>query len=182
MDTELAGRGCSIRRPGLALWALGSTHRAQEKFGDQEPGREFTLQMRRTVTSGRRQYARCPLGFLLPTGIRSQRVKVALPASSLFLQVSDTGPTHESPFRFCPHSESPYCCFPAPACHLIRKFLLDTGSWEDFSDISGQMLTESSLLGGKAIKYLEILFICILSLLICWFADTRVSLVPHGSH
>ena len=38
------------------------------------------------------------------------------------------------------------------------------------------------LLGGKAIKYLEILFICILSLLICWFADTRVSLAPHGSH
>ena len=96
------------------------------------------------MTSGRRQYARCPRGFLLPTGIRSQRVKVALPASSLFLQVSDTGPTHESPFRFCPHSESSYCCFPAPACHLIRKFLLDTGSWEDFSDISGQMLTESS--------------------------------------
>lgn len=101
MDTELAGRGCSIRWPGLALWALGSTHRAQEKFGDQEPGRESTLQTRRTVTSGRRRCARCPLGFLLPAGIRSQRVKVALPASSLFLQVSDIGPTHESPFPFC---------------------------------------------------------------------------------
>ena len=144
MDTELAGRGCSIRWPGLALWALGSTHRAQEKFGDQEPGRESTLQTRRTVTSGRRRCARCPLGFLLPAGIRSQRVKVALPASSLFLQVSDIGPTHESPFRFCPQAESSYCCFPAPACHLIRKFLLDTGSREDFSDISRQMLTESS--------------------------------------
>ena len=40
--------------------ALGSTHRAQEHVGGQQPGGESTQQTRRTVSTGRRQRAHCP--------------------------------------------------------------------------------------------------------------------------
>lgn len=99
-DTEeVAGRGCSTRWSGLAF---GSGEHLQGTGARWRPAAWRRVHAANTEDCEHWKgaacplpAARCPAGFLLPAGIRSQRVRVALPASSLLLHVSDAGPTHE---------------------------------------------------------------------------------------
>ena len=150
-DTEeVAGRGCSTRRSGLALWLWGAPtgHRSTLEASSLEESPRSKHGGLRALEGGSVPTARRPLPGRLSTSRWDKKPEAQGCPPSIFS--SPPGLWHWShPRGSSLPSDSvltapSYCCFPAPACLLILTFLLDTGSREGFSDISRQMLTESS--------------------------------------